>query len=85
MKQVVLEGGRTIETPWMNSDEAMAYCCMKKKKFERVTKKYDVPYSGSPNARTWNQADLDVMMQKMRNTQAPPGSPDGSSSNADLI
>lgn len=61
MKKVIMDKGREIETPWLDSEEAAVYCGVSRSYF------YDhadeIPSSGQHKARKFKTADLDAWMK----------------------
>jgi hypothetical protein len=58
MKTVDIDGGR-VETPWLNTAEAAAYCGMSESAFLKKAKNV-LPYAGTEKCRKYLPDILDI-------------------------
>lgn len=66
MKQIVMSQGRKITTPWLNADEAAAYCGWARTTFLQRAGNYHLPCSRCARSVRYFAPVIDTWLQDMK-------------------
>ncbi|MBU2552481.1 MAG: hypothetical protein KKB20_28980 [Proteobacteria bacterium] len=62
MKEITLDDGRVLKTPWLRVNEAAAYCGVSRRWFEHHAFKVNLPHGGTRKTRLYHVKILDALM-----------------------